>query len=130
MICLVIKPPGRHPRDPLDPHMALLPVDLQELLGALCAFPSVRRLSELGIYDTTRIESEWLTGLIDELSELLAALERGRVKLIVPDRVGVTFDEDVPMDFGLEGFMQWAIELLMLAQRAKSLGIPLLACGN
>ena len=130
MIWLVIKPPGRHPRDPLDPHMAWLPVDLQELLGTLWAFPSVRRLSELGIYDTTRIEGEWLTGLIDELSELLAALERGRVKLIVPDRVGVTFDEDVPMDFGPEGFMRWAKELLMLAQRAKSLGIPLLACGN
>lgn len=130
MIEFAFKPPGRHPRDPLDEQRVIMPVDLQELLAELDAFPCVARLSDLDVYDDTRIDGGWLAGLIEELERMGELLNANALELDIPQRVGVTCDEDIPTDFGRTGFIAWVNNLRDLAQRARSFGVPLLACGN
>lgn len=130
MIWICIKPPNRPPREPYDARQVLLEVDLQEYLASLRSAPSLARLGTLDIYDDTRIEGDWLDGLIDEIPRVRLATQEGTLAMAPPDRVGVTWDEDVKRALGVVGFIVWLDSLLELAHEAKNLRIPLLALGN
>lgn len=130
MIELAIRPPGRHSRQPYDPEVVEIQVDLQSFLAGLTAFPSLTRLGHLDFYDRTRIDQEWRDAIIGEISHLLCSIEQKSIKLDVPDKVGLVSDEDSQRDFGLGGFSSWLMAVRGLAERARSLDIPLWALGN
>ena len=130
MISFVIRPLGDRRRNYLDPLHVNLQLDLQKFLGMIEQFPAVRRLSNLCVYDESEISGKWLLDLTDDLEELRRNVQDNTLALQVPDEVGVTSDEDLREPFGREVFLGWLENLHTLCIKARTIGVPLLACGD
>ena len=106
--------------------MVQMPLTLQDFLRTLPSvyprrFHEVAYLGRLDPYNATPIIATRLENVIADLQELLLLLEDRSLGLDIPRTVSADYRNET-WEFGREGFVRWATDLLKLAEHARSFG--------